>query len=97
MMKMHEVVIEMAFVVLKNVKSFEILLKVYPTKRENAVENLNHISFFVWAVTNNTKIRVLVMSLLCKKIEQLKFCFPRLKISHSKLRYFEKFGKKWQK
>ena len=37
---------------------FEIILKVHWTKRENAFENLNYISFATWAVTENPNIRV---------------------------------------
>ena len=49
------------------------MLQIHPTKRENAVQNLNSISFNTWAVTENPNLRVSVISLACKKIEQLNF------------------------
>ena len=35
---------------------FEIILKIHPTKRENAFGNLNYISFVTWAVTENPNL-----------------------------------------
>ena len=54
-------------------KRFEIVLKVLPTKRKDALEKLNHISFFTWAVTENTNFWVFLIYLECKNIEQLNF------------------------
>ena len=57
---------------------FEIILKFHPTKRENALENLNYVSFVNWAATVNPNFRVFVLSLARKKIEELNFCFSLL-------------------
>ena len=85
-MKTLEVVIEMAFFVLKEFKFrfifckmpakiqfFEIILRTYLSERKNALEKLNHTSFVTWAVTENPKFRVCVESVSRKKIEHLKF------------------------
>ena len=77
---------KIAFLVLKKCKSprifckipartqfFEIILKIYLTKRKNAFEKLNHINFVTWAVTENTNFRVFVISLAVKKIELQNF------------------------
>ena len=49
----------------------EITLKIYLSKRENAFEKLNHISFVSWAVTENPNFRDFVISLARKKTEHL--------------------------
>ena len=82
---------------------FEIILKIYPTKRENAVEALNCISFVTWAVLKNPKSRVLFIS-LARKMIKLNFCYSLLFANWAKnqnnwpqnygtLIYFEK---KWK-
>ena len=85
-MKTHEQVSKMAFIVFKKCKCprlfskmptktqfSEIILKIYLTKRENAFEKLNHISFVTWAVTENPNFRVCVKVLARKKIDNLNF------------------------
>ena len=52
---------------------FEIILKIFLTKRKNAFEKLNHISFVTAAVTENPNFRVSTKSLARKNIEHLKF------------------------
>ena len=47
---------------------FRTLLKIHPTKREKAFENLNGISFLTWAVTENPNFRFFIKSLACKHI-----------------------------
>ena len=85
-MKTLEVVSKMAFLVFKkrkfprifckipaNAQFCEIILKIYLTKRKNAFEKLNYISFLTWAITENPKFRVFVIFLASKKIEHLNF------------------------
>ena len=47
---------------------FENILKIDRTKRENAFEKLNHISFVTWAVTQNTNFWVLLLFWPVKKL-----------------------------
>ena len=80
-MKMYQVVIKMAFLVFKkfNIPNFqhkqlkflETIIEVHFTKRETAVQNLNHICFAAWAVGKSSKVRVSLMSLASEKIDQL--------------------------
>ena len=58
------------------------ILKVHSTKRENASENLNHISFLTWVARKNPKKWVLVISLVHKKAEQEKLLYCSLLFSH---------------
>ena len=57
---------------------FILFLKIDPTQRQNAFENLNYISFDTWAVTENPNFQFFVITSACKKIEQLNFCCSRL-------------------
>ena len=47
----------------------EIIFKVDPTKRENAFEKLNHISFVTCEVTENPNIRVIARPMTRRKID----------------------------
>ena len=71
-MKMHEVVIKMAFAIIKQsklpqilaklrqkLKFLEAILKVHHTRRENDFKSLNHISFVNW-VTKILKVELLI-------------------------------------
>ena len=52
-MKTHKVVDKMAFQVFRKLKFWATILKFHSTKRENARENLNQISFFTWVASKN--------------------------------------------
>ena len=58
----------------QKLKSFEIILKVNPTKLENAFENLNHIRYVTWVVTKNPKLQAWVSLLAHKETEQSNVC-----------------------
>ena len=115
-MKALEVVIKMAFIVFKKCKFprifcktpekiqfSEITLTIYMTKRENAFEKLNHISFVSWAVTENPNFRDFVISLDRKKtitwILVVYFFFQiglKIWINCLKTEVLPKVSKKWK-